>query len=100
MPTRMYIEKDGLDDGTPQGVSELKALLERAVLKEREACAKIFDDEADRQEQVWNEHIRSGKGGPATTFHEIYRAASEKIRARSNAEVSRGAQAQVKTNDA
>lgn len=28
MPTRAYIEKDGLEDGTPQGASELKAMLE------------------------------------------------------------------------
>ena len=28
-------------NGTPQGASELKAMLERAVLEERKACAKI-----------------------------------------------------------
>ena len=30
MPTRMYIEKDGLEAGTPQGASELKAMLDAA----------------------------------------------------------------------
>jgi len=51
---------------------------------EREACAMLLDDDADRQECCWNEYVASGKQGPATSFHNIPRGYADAIRKRSN----------------
>lgn len=56
--------------------------IDAAVKAEREACARLLDKEADRQEAAWNEHIASGRGGPATSFHAIPRGYAAAIRAR------------------
>ena len=47
---------------------------------ERERCAKLLDDDADRQEAAWNAHLASGASGPATTLHSIPRAYAARIR--------------------
>lgn len=74
--------------GTDEGRPISNRLLERAVLDEREACAAILDADADRMEAVWEKHLASGVGGPATSFHTIARGYAQKIRNRSNARVS------------
>ena len=62
--------------------SEVRKMIELALAEEREACAKMLDDEADRQQAVWNEFIATGNDGPATSFHAIPRKYAAQIRAR------------------
>lgn len=64
-------------------IVQLIKQIEYAVLKEREDCAKLLDDEADRQERVWREYVKSGREGPAMSFHSLPRYYAALIRARS-----------------
>jgi len=57
------------------------------VEREREACARWLDDEADRQEAEWKAYLASGNKGPATSFHVIPRGYAARLRERSNAEI-------------
>jgi len=55
--------------------------IKEAVAAERERIAKQFDDEADRQEKVWNDFLATKQTDKhATTFHTIFRGISEAIR--------------------
>lgn len=47
----------------------------------REDAAFWLDCEADRQENAWKEHLASGVGGPATSYHSIPRCYANKLRA-------------------
>lgn len=49
--------------------------------KALEDAAAWLDAEADKQQRKWSEHLASGHGGPATSFHTIPRAYAEVIRA-------------------
>jgi len=44
------------------------------------ACAELLDLEADRMEEAWNEYIKGGGKGPATTYHTIPRDYAKLIR--------------------
>lgn len=60
--------------------SAIDAAVAAAVAKERERCAKVLDDEADRQLQAWSQYIASGGKGPATSFHNAPRKYADMIR--------------------
>jgi len=65
-----------------------QAGIKAGTAKEREACAAMLDDEADKQEREWNEYLASGKHGPATSLHGIPRGYADAIRKRSNAKLT------------
>ncbi len=44
------------------------------------ACAKLLDDEADRQEAIWNNYIKGDGKGSASSYHDIPRGYAKKIR--------------------
>lgn len=46
----------------------------------QEDCARHIDVIADGMERCWNEYIASGKGGPATSFHTVYRDLAQQLR--------------------
>lgn len=50
-----------------------------------EACAKLLDDEADKQEEVWDEFVAaSGPEEFGTSYHEVVRGCAEKLRKLNN----------------
>ena len=61
-------------------LDQMRAIFDAAWNARGEEDARWLDAEADRQEKAWNEHLASGKGGPATTFHTIPRAYATAIR--------------------
>lgn len=57
------------------GTQQLRTHIEGEVLacmKDAvESCAQLLDREADIQEKIWEDFLKSDKKGPATDFHTI-----------------------------
>lgn len=71
--------------GMPDSRSLLQALQQvamEAAFEECNACIKLLEDDADRQEKVWHNYISSGGKGPATSFHTIPRAYAKLLKDR------------------
>lgn len=56
------------------------SLVRNGAAAERELCARLLDNEADRQLAVWRQHIASGSAGPATSCHNTPRHYAAMIR--------------------
>ena len=60
---------------------DIYGMIKAATVAERERIAKQFEDEADRQEKVWNDFLATKQTDKhATTFHTIFRGIAEAIR--------------------
>ncbi|RVQ10780.1 hypothetical protein [Sinorhizobium meliloti] len=59
---------------------EVLLLVGQGIAGERDRCARVLDDDADRQEAAWNEFLASGKEGSATSYHTIPRGYAAAIR--------------------
>jgi len=45
-----------------------------------EECATTFDNDADKMEDVWKKFLASGSGGPATSYHTVFRGIANDLR--------------------
>lgn len=66
----------------------LTTIIARAIMAERERCASLLFNEADRQEKTWNDHVASGKDCSATTYYTIVRHYAELILSTPNQETT------------